>query len=130
MKNISSIFQSLGDETRLRILALLLEEDDLCVCYLVEVMGLPQSTVSRNLALLKNAGWLKDRHEGLWNHYSISRSLSPIHSFLLPVLKIYLTTTERAKEDCERLQQVIRENRFAKSGLDTPGKSPKNEFRA
>ena len=46
MENISTIFKSLDDETRLRILALLLEEDELCVCDLVAVLQLPQSTRS------------------------------------------------------------------------------------
>ncbi len=121
MEKISTIFQSLEDETRLRILALLLEEDERCVCYLVEVLKLPQSTVSRHLALLKSAGWLKDRREGLWNHYSFCRSLSPIQQFLLPVLRNFLTATESAKEDQKRLKLLMTDCRFPKSGPDNPG---------
>ncbi len=121
MENISTIFQSLDDETRLRILALLLEEDELCVCYLVEVLKLPQSTVSRHLALLKSAGWLKDRREGLWNHYSVSRSLSPLQQFLLPVLRNFLAATDGAREDQKRLKLLMSDSRFPKSGPDNPG---------
>jgi ArsR family transcriptional regulator len=112
MENISTIFKSLDDETRLRILALLLEEDELCVCYLVAVLQLPQSTVSRHLSLLKNAGWLKDRREGVWIYYSICKSLSSIHQFLLPVLRNFLTTTETAGEDRKRLQGFVQDNCF------------------
>lgn len=112
MKDISTIFKSLDDETRLRILALLFEEDELCVCYLVAVLQLPQSTVSRHLSLLKSAGWLIDRREGVWIYYSICRSLAPIQQFLLPVLRNFLTKTETAKEDLKRLQGFMQNNCF------------------
>ena len=108
MENISLIFQSLDDCTRLRILALLLEEDELCVCDLVTVLQMPQSTVSRQLSLLKNAGWLKDRREGVWIHYSINRSLGAIQQFLIPVLRNFLPATEAAGSDLERLRSVSR----------------------
>jgi ArsR family transcriptional regulator len=104
MENIAFIFQSLDDGTRLRIMALLLEEDELCVCDLVAVLQLPQSTVSRQLSLLKNAGWLKDRREGLWIHYSINRSLAPIQQFIIPVLGNFLPVTTAAREDLARLR--------------------------
>ena len=112
MKSISTIFKSLDDETRLRIMALLLEEDELCVCYLVAVLQLPQSTVSRHLSLLKNAGWLKDRREGVWIYYSICKSLAPIQQFLIPVLRNFLPATECAKEDLERLKGFMQDNCF------------------
>jgi ArsR family transcriptional regulator len=110
MKDITSIFKSLDDETRLRIMSLLLTQDELCVCYLVDVLKLPQSTVSRQLGLLKKAGWLKDRREGLWNYYSINRSVSPIQQFLLPMLQNFLATTESAIKDQERLAAVLKDN--------------------
>lgn len=113
MENIAAIFQSLDDETRLRILALLLEEDELCVCDLVAVLQLPQSTVSRQLSLLKSAGWLKDRREGVWILYSITRNLGPIQQFLLPVLRNFLPSVEAAREDRERLGSLSKENRCA-----------------
>jgi ArsR family transcriptional regulator len=112
MKNISTIFKSLDDETRLRIMALLLVEDELCVCYLVAVLQLPQSTVSRHLSLLKSAGWLNDRREGVWIYYSICKTLTPIQQFLIPVLRNFLPATESAKEDLERLKGVMQDSSF------------------
>ncbi|GFO61949.1 transcriptional regulator [Geomonas silvestris] len=109
MENMALLFQSLDDVTRLRILALLLEEEDLCVCYLVAVLQLPQSTVSRQLGVLKSAGWLKDRREGVWIHYSINRSLGAIQQFLVPVLRTFLLGTETARGDLERLKNLPRE---------------------
>jgi ArsR family transcriptional regulator, arsenate/arsenite/antimonite-responsive transcriptional repressor len=106
MEKIAHLFKSLDDETRLRILALLVEKDELCVCDLVSVLQLPQSTVSRQLSLLKGAGWLKDRREGVWIYYSIHRELSAIQQFLVPVLRNFLTATEVAGKDLERLKSL------------------------
>ncbi|WP_224963140.1 ArsR/SmtB family transcription factor [Geomonas subterranea] len=105
MKNIALLFQSLDDQTRLRLLALLLHAGELCVCDLVAALRLPQSTVSRQLAILKNAGWLKGRRVGAWNHYSIDVSLGPVQQFLLPVLRNFLLVTETAREDQLRLRE-------------------------
>ena len=110
MENIAFIFQSLDDGTRLRILSLLLAQDELCVCDLVAVLQLPQSTVSRQLSLLKGAGWLRDRREGVWIHYSINRSLPAIQQFILPVLQNFLPATEAARQDLERLASLHQGN--------------------
>ncbi|HEY6873844.1 MAG TPA: metalloregulator ArsR/SmtB family transcription factor [Geobacteraceae bacterium] len=106
MDAIAALFQSLEDPTRLRIMALLLEQGELCVCDLTAVLQLPQSTVSRHLFHLKNAGWLKDRREGVWIHYSIARNPGPIHQFLLPVLDTFLPATEAGKRDMERFKSL------------------------
>jgi len=116
METMAELFKSLDDVTRLRILALLLEEDELCVCYLVAVLKLPQSTVSRQLAILKNAGWLKDRREGVWIYYSINRSLGAVQQFLVPVLRNFLPATEAARADLERLRNLPREGTAALAG--------------
>ncbi|HEY6837564.1 MAG TPA: metalloregulator ArsR/SmtB family transcription factor, partial [Geobacteraceae bacterium] len=104
MENIALVFQSLAEEIRLRILALLLEEQELCVCDLMAVLQLPQSTVSRHLSHLKNAGWLSDRREAVWVHYSIAKPLGPLQQSLLPVLRHFLRDEPVAKADVERLR--------------------------
>lgn len=105
MNAIASLFQSVADETRLRILALLMEEE-LCVCDLIEVLQLPQSTISRHLAHLKNAGWVKDRRDGVWIYYAIPRNIGKIHQFLLPVLRTFLPDMDVARKDLERLHTL------------------------
>ena len=75
---------------------------------MVAALLLPQSTVSRNLALLKKCGWLKDRREGLWYYYAISRDLTPIHQFLIPVLRNFLPSSAVARDDAERLKGLDR----------------------
>lgn len=105
MENLALMFQSLDDQTRLRLLALLLEAGELCVCDLVAVLRLPQSTVSRQLSILKNAGWLRDRRVGAWKHYFVETALEPVQQFLVPVLKNFLLVTETAQDDLRRLKE-------------------------
>lgn len=68
-------FAALADPTRRRILALLLECGERCVCVLYETLGLPQPKVSRHLGVLRAAGIVATRREGLWIHYRIHPEL-------------------------------------------------------
>lgn len=110
MRNLANLFKSLEDETRLRIMALLLEAEELCVCDFIALLQLPQSTVSRHLCHLKNAGWLSDRRAGVWIHYSLAKNLSPIHRTLVSTLRTILAKNEAAGKDRERLKKLSREN--------------------
>jgi ArsR family transcriptional regulator len=106
MKEIASLFKSLEDETRLRIMGLLLDAGELCVCHIMEVLRLPQSTVSRHLSTLKNAGWLKDRRAGIWIHYSIAMDLSAIHRPIITALRTTLEQNATARMDRKRLASL------------------------
>ena len=68
--NIERFFQALGDNTRLRLLNLM-GDQELCVCYFVEILGQPQPKISRHLAYLRNAGIVEARRDGKWMHYRI-----------------------------------------------------------
>jgi ArsR family transcriptional regulator, arsenate/arsenite/antimonite-responsive transcriptional repressor len=68
--NLPQFFQALGDTTRLRLLNLM-EEQEVCVCYLTEILGAPQPKISRHLAYLRSAGVVSARREGKWMHYRI-----------------------------------------------------------
>ena len=70
-----SLFQALSDTTRLRILALLSAEEELCVCDLTGVLGLSQPMISRHLASLREAGIVSDRRAGVWVHYRLRPDL-------------------------------------------------------
>lgn len=63
-------FRALGDTTRLRILNLM-GDQEVCVCYFVEIVGGPQPKISRHLAYLRGAGIVEARREGKWMHYRI-----------------------------------------------------------
>jgi len=68
----SESLSALSEPTRLRI-AVLLSKGELCVCELVEILKLPQSSVSRHMARLRSSGLVEDRREGKWVHYGLSK---------------------------------------------------------
>ena len=70
ISDTAQMYKALGDETRLRILGLL-RQGELCVCDIMEVLHLPQSTVSRHLAYLKHSGWLSGARRGKWMYYQL-----------------------------------------------------------
>jgi ArsR family transcriptional regulator len=72
VRPVSRLFRALGDETRLRVIALL-AHGELCVCHLQEALELPQPTVSRQLAILRRAGLVEDRRERTWVYYRLRR---------------------------------------------------------
>ncbi len=109
MKTTARMFKALSDETRLRILCLLLE-GELCVCDLMAVLQLPQSTVSRHLAYLKNSGWVDDRRCGVWMYYSISDNGNALQAGLLDTLRTALPTLEVTVSDRLRFNELSRNN--------------------
>jgi ArsR family transcriptional regulator, arsenate/arsenite/antimonite-responsive transcriptional repressor len=68
--DIERFFQALGDNTRLRLLNLM-GDQEICVCYFVEILNQPQPKISRHLAYLRNAGIVTSRRDGKWMHYRI-----------------------------------------------------------
>lgn len=68
---LTQTFKALSEPVRLRIVHLLLQRDNLCVCDLTAVLGLNQSTVSRHLAYLKHANLVRAWREGTWMHYAL-----------------------------------------------------------
>jgi ArsR family transcriptional regulator len=68
--NIELFFQALGDNTRLRLLNLM-GEQEICVCFFVEILGQGQPKISRHLAYLRRAGIVEARRDGKWMHYRI-----------------------------------------------------------
>lgn len=68
--NMERFFQALGDATRLRLLNLM-GDQEICVCYFVEILDQPQPKISRHLAYLRSAGIVAARREGKWMHYRV-----------------------------------------------------------
>ncbi|MEJ2609306.1 MAG: metalloregulator ArsR/SmtB family transcription factor [Candidatus Thiodiazotropha sp.] len=69
------LFSSLSHETRLRCIALLMQQEELCVCELTHALSAAQPHISRHLAQLREVGLILDRREGLWIHYRINPDL-------------------------------------------------------
>src|SRR3954451_9348534 len=75
--DLENLFKALADKTRLRILALL-GNNEVCVCHLHDSLGVPQPTVSRHLAYLRKRGLVAARRDGVWMHYQVSPALNPM----------------------------------------------------
>src|SRR5215468_7381621 len=75
VRSFTRLFRALGDETRLRIVALL-SHGELCVCHLEEALRLSQPHVSRHLAILRGAGVVERRRDGSWIHYKLARQVN------------------------------------------------------
>ncbi|WP_407920197.1 ArsR/SmtB family transcription factor [Geobacter pickeringii] len=85
-----------------------MEAGELCVCDLIAVLQLPQSTVSRHLSHLKNAGWLQDRRVGIWIYYSIVKQPGPVHQSLLPTIRYFSQQQEIVRLDSENLKGLAK----------------------
>ncbi|HMK50768.1 MAG TPA: metalloregulator ArsR/SmtB family transcription factor [Thermodesulfovibrionales bacterium] len=105
MQDIVNTFKALSEETRLRILRLL-RNGELCVCDLVAALDMIQPKVSFHLAVLKDAGFIKDRKQGKWIHYRLDDS-DMFKRFLL-LSTIERIGAEAVKEDEERLKEFLR----------------------
>jgi ArsR family transcriptional regulator len=108
MKQIARQFKAFSDETRLRILHLLLKEER-CICELMAVLELTQSKVSRHMAYLKNAGFVADRRQGVWMYYSLAEPTNEIHACQLRCLAGCFQGIEILKQDEARLERITRE---------------------
>jgi ArsR family transcriptional regulator len=108
MRNLIKATKALSDETRLRILNLLLERE-CCVCEVTQALDISQSRASRNLGALYDAGFLKLRRDGIWSFYSIDKEgISGYQSQLIEAVKEALKNNKIAEEDRERLRRAER----------------------
>lgn len=102
----ATIFKALSDETRLRIY-LLLGQGEICVCHIQAALGTTQTKVSRHLGVLRNAGLVTSRREGLWIYYRRSEPGSPVlRSFIRDLARLLdrdpcLGAPSDGKGECE-----------------------------
>ena len=108
MRETIKTFKALSDETRLRILNILLERE-CCVCEVMQALDISQTRASRNLAALYEAGFLKLRKDGLWSLYSIDRDdMNEYSSDLVRVVNKALKQNKTLEQDRERLRKAVR----------------------
>lgn len=108
LPTLERALKAFADRSRLRILKLL-QRDELCVCQIAAILGLDQSTVSRHLAVLRNAGIVEDRREGRWTYYRISsfRDGTQEHvAQLVELLRGWLEEDERVVGDGEKCKLI------------------------
>ena len=105
MENIVDVLKALSDETRLRIMNLLYIKD-LCVCDIVETLGITQTKASRHLKYLKNSGLVEDRKQAQWVYYSAIRNIN--NKFLDSLILENIRSKEPFKSDLSSLEAWIR----------------------
>lgn len=103
------IFKALAEESRLRILSILLE-NDMCVCELENCLGLKQSNISRHLSALKNSGLLDSYKQAQWAFYKINKEFIQEHQQLWLYLEEKLKELPSFQEDYARMQKCKSEN--------------------
>ena len=102
---LDQLFRAMADPTRLRLINLMAEQE-ICVCYFIEVIGAPQPKISRHLAYLRRAGIVAARREGKWMHY---RLIVPQDSYAASILKSAIEALKQDKSmqrDCDRLNRA------------------------
>jgi ArsR family transcriptional regulator len=100
----AALASALGDPTRLRLLSLILHHPDICVCDLEAVTKLPQTKISKHLAVLRNAELVTQRREGTWMHYSLQKPRNGIQKGLLEVLREAHKTVPELHRDMQRMK--------------------------
>jgi ArsR family transcriptional regulator len=110
VQDILKVFRALSDETRLRIISLLLERE-CSVCEVMQATRISQTRASRGLTALRNAGILKVRREGLWVLYSIDEEgMEESYDCLPKLIRSTLKGNELVDLDRERLKAAVRES--------------------
>jgi ArsR family transcriptional regulator len=104
LADLEQFFKALADETRLRILGLLLT-GEVCVCHIHESLRISQPKASRHLAYLRCAGLVVTRRDGLWVHYRLAESSDPIVRTIRQAVAHALGHLDGVHRDAERLQR-------------------------
>jgi len=108
MKEFLAITKALSDEGRVRLL-LALRGRELCVCQLIELLGLAPSTVSKHMAILKQAELVRIRKEGRWAYYRLAdEDAAPRVCKALEWVFGSLRNSARAREDRKRLREILK----------------------
>jgi ArsR family transcriptional regulator len=108
MEQLAQLYKSLSEETRIRIMMLLMQ-GELCVCDIQAVLEEPQSKISRHLAYLKHSGLLSSMRVGVWMHYLIKESADETCKAQLAFMKRQLWELPLYRADLEKLRKVKKE---------------------
>ncbi len=103
--NIELLFKALADRTRLRLINLI-GEDEVCVCFFVEVLNTNQPKISRHLAYLRKAGVVSARREGKWIHYRIVEPPDEHAANIFREVRTWLKNEPDMQNDRTRLAQI------------------------
>jgi DNA-binding transcriptional ArsR family regulator len=101
---LTELLSAVADPVRLRLTSLIAHNGETCVCDLVDATGLTQTNVSRHLSLLRHAGLVTGRKQGLWVYYSINKPVSASQKQILSLVKKAIDTEPELHADLNRLK--------------------------
>jgi len=108
MRDAARFFKALSDESRLKMLWLLFNREELCVCDVMAVLEITQSKASRHLAALRHIGIATDRKEGLWSYYSLCQPQDELARNHLKLLRTTLAKNSEAGPLIEKLNRWLK----------------------
>ena len=109
MEAFLALSKALADENRVRAL-LALRHSELCLCQLVELLGLAPSTVSKHMSLLKQAGLVASRKQGRWVHYRLAPAVDGTVRAAQEWALDALLRDPVVRRDAKRLRAILRQD--------------------
>jgi DNA-binding transcriptional ArsR family regulator len=110
MRDFLNITKALSDESRVRTL-MFLRGGELCVCQIIEMLGLAPSTVSKHMAILVQAGLVERRKNGKWHYYRLSgEETSVLVQDAMKWAQTALVKSPVVSEDAKRLKVVMKKD--------------------
>ena len=108
MREILAVMKALADENRLRVVVAL-QDRELCLCQIVELLGLANSTVSRHMSILHQARIVESRKDGRWSYFRLAGKGESPEAVAAAALAIKsLERDEKIRTDAKRLKQILR----------------------
>lgn len=108
VSSLARLHKALGDETRLRIVNLLVHRKEICVCDVEAILEISQSKASRHMNHLKHAGVVEDRRDGTWVYYRLASGAGPLLRSATREIKKTLGDDEQAARDIARAEEYRR----------------------
>jgi ArsR family transcriptional regulator len=122
LKETARFFKVLADEARLKMLWLLFNNRELCVCDIMAVLEITQSKASRHLAALRNAGLAADRKDGLWSYYSLLPVRDDLAKAHLKLLRASLSKRRDAAPLLAKLKTWLKAKNGCEPCLENSGR--------
>ena len=103
-----TITKALADENRIRAL-LALDGRELCVCQIIELLGLAPSTVSKHMQILTQARLVENRKEGRWRYYHLADDEAPFAvREAIGWVRGSISKTSKIQQDAKRLKEILK----------------------
>ncbi len=106
MFEFMTVIKALADTNRVRVLCALLGRE-VCVCQIIEMLGLAPSTVSKHLSILRQARLLEDRKEGRWMYYRHPQRPDALVKKVLALLEASLADDEQVQADRNQVEKIM-----------------------